>query len=187
MKESLFSLLLYSSLSLSYDLIQLGIDLTLLSKTPNYEKNPEIAKYIFRLMDVYSEKSNDYVQINLFSCYDGTGLEDLYRSFTHEEIKKIEKFINVIESDCACILYFFLTEGINKLDVSHLNLIYSETAFHLKDDYEKNCLAKDYLQAVVLFKYLNQTTNIEVLKNILVELLNQYNAFELISENRDSN
>ena len=72
MIKSLFPFLLY--FSLSYALIQLGIALKLLSKTSDIQRDPKIENYRFRLVEADSKKSSDYLQINLYSCYNGTGL-----------------------------------------------------------------------------------------------------------------
>ena len=185
MIKSLFTLLIY--FSLSYDLIELGFDLNLLSKTSTFKRNPKIKEYEFCLIDVDSEESDDYAQINLYSCLDGPGLEDLHKSVNSQEMKKIESFINVIESNCECILYFLLTEGVHQLDINFYNVWYSATSLRFKDYYELNCPAKDYSQAVSLFKYLNQTTGIKALKRFMDEILNNNEAFELISKDRKSN
>ena len=102
-------------------------------------------------------------------------------------MKEIENFINVIESNCGCILYFFLTEGIDQLDMRDCNISQFDNALHFKDYYELNCVARDYSQAVTLLKYLNQTSGINAVKSFLKEILNNYEAFNRLGDDKDSN
>ena len=182
MNKSLFSLLLF--FSLSFDLIDLGLHLNLLSKYSDIERNPKISSYVFRLMEVDSIQSDDHLQIDLYTCYNGSRLEELYKSVTDEEMNKIEKFINLLESRCECILYFFLTEGIHQLNLLDINRIYSKTFFGLKDIYEYNCLASDFSQGSTLLKYLDHTSELMYLQQFLEVLLNNYESFLMLGESR---
>lgn len=94
--------------------------------------------------------------------------------------------VNVFKFYFNCILYFFLVEGIKKLNLRYLNQFYSKTFFGCKDNYEFNCLANDFSQGVALFNYLNQTSELVHMQEFLILLLNHYETFLWLSENRVS-